>query len=215
MPFASLVRRSEGGFSLRPAHFAERHRLMLIIALGESVLAVGLSAEGHLAEPAYLVAVLLAMTLVALLWWVHFADDPSLRRVEQVTERPEGMTARAALIAFSLGYLVLVVGLVLVAAGLHVAVHDPEARLDERISVTMAVGAAAYLLGTVFYLHRLGIGGRRWLVVTALLALVTAPLGHWVGGLAQMAALDVVLLVSLLPAALEQRRVSAHPVDDA
>jgi low temperature requirement protein LtrA len=214
LPFVSLVRQVEGGFGLRPAHFAERHRLMLIIALGESILAVGRSAQGHLGEAAYLSAVLLAMVLVALLWWVHFADDVALHRVEQVVERPEGMSARSALVAFSLGYLVLVVGLVLVAAGLHVAVHDPGHHLGWRVSVTMASGAATYLLGTVFYLDRLGIGGRRWLVVMALLCLATAAVGHEAGGAAQTAALDVVLLVSLLPAVLDQRRASAHAVGD-
>ncbi len=86
LPVVSFLRGVEGGFSIRPAHFAERHRLMLIIALGESVLAVGLSAEGHLTEADYLVAVLLSVVLLSLLWWVHFADDTSLDRVERVVD---------------------------------------------------------------------------------------------------------------------------------
>lgn len=65
---------------------------MLIIALGESVLAIGKSAGGHLREVDHLVAVLLSVVLIALLWWVHFADDASLERVEEVVERPEGMS---------------------------------------------------------------------------------------------------------------------------
>ena len=80
---------------------------MLIIALGESVLAIGLSAQEHITEPAYLLAVLLAMVLISLLWWVHFADDVALARVERVIGRPQGVSPRTALIAFSLGYLVL------------------------------------------------------------------------------------------------------------
>jgi low temperature requirement protein LtrA len=212
LPLASLVRRAERDFSIRPAHFAERHRLMLIIALGESVLAVGVSAQGHLTEADHLVAVLLAMVLVSLLWWVHFGDDASVRRVDAVVERPVGITARTALVAFSFGYLVLVAGLILVAAGLHVAVHDPGHHLDWRVALTMAAGAATYLVGNVFYLHRLGIGRRRWLVVMAVVCVVTAPVGHRLGGLAQVAALDLVLLSSLLPALRE--RDSAHPPGD-
>jgi low temperature requirement protein LtrA len=218
LPLASLVRRSERDFSLRPAHFAERHRLVLIIALGESVLAVGVSAQGHLTEAPYLLAVLLAMVLVSLLWWVHYADDVSMRRVDRVVERPEGVTARTALFAFSFGYLVLVAGLILVAAGLHEAVHDPAHPLTWRVSLTMAAGAATYLFGNVFYLGRLGIGGRRWLAVMAVVALLTALIGHWVHGVAQVAALDVVLLASLVPlvrdSRREHRRVSAHPSGD-
>ena len=217
LPLGSVLRRAEGGFSIRPAHFAERHRLMLIIALGESVLAVGRSAQEHLTEPAYLVAVLLAMVLVALLWWVHFADDAALARVERVIERPEGVTARTALYAFSFGYLVLVAGLILVAAGVHVAVHDPGHDLAWRAALTMSAGAAVYLAGNVFYLWRLGVHGRRWLLVMAVLCLAVAPVGRAAGGLAQVAALSVVLLLALWPAVRDNRTTrsgnrSAEPV---
>jgi low temperature requirement protein LtrA len=205
LPLASVLRQAEGGFSIRPAHFAERHRLMLIIALGESVLAIGLSAQEHITEPAYLLAVLLAMVLISLLWWVHFADDVALARVERVIERPEGVNARTALIAFSLGYLVLVAGLILVAAGLHVAVHDPGHHLAWRAALTMSAGAAGYLAGNVFYLGRLGVHGRRWLVVTAVACLAVAPVGHVVGGLAQVAALVLVLLLALWPSVRDNR----------
>jgi low temperature requirement protein LtrA len=209
LPVVSFLRGTEAGFTIRPAHFAERHRLMLIIALGESVLAIGVSAQGHLREIEYLLAVLLSVVLISLLWWLHFADDPSLERVEEVVERPEGMTGRTALLAFSLGYLVLVAGLILVAVGLHVAVHDPGHHLDWRFALTMSAGAAVYLLGNVFYLWRLGIGGRRWFAVCAALALLVAPVGRGVSGSWQVAVLSVVLLVALLPVARDQRTRTA------
>ncbi len=111
--------------------------------------------------------------------------------------------------AFSLGYLVLVSGLILVAAGLHDAVHDPGDSLAWRSAADMAVGAAIYLLGTVFYLARLGIGGRRWFAVSAVLCLPTVFAGHLVSGSAQVAALSVVLLVSLWPVVRDQRTRTA------
>ena len=211
LPVVSFLRGVEAGFAIRPAHFAERHRLMLIIALGESVLAVGKSAGGHLREVDYLVAVLLSVVLIALLWWVHFADDASLERVEEVVERPEGMSGRTALVAFSLGYLVLVAGLILVAAGLHEAVHDPTHSLDARAAFTMSAGAATYLLGSVLYLARLGIGGRRWFAVTAVLAVLVAPVGIAVTGTALVGALSAVLLLALLPVVRDQRTRAAMP----
>ena len=205
LPFVSMMRRTESRFTIRPAHFAERHRLMLIIALGESILAIGRSAQGHLLEPGFLVAVLLAMVLIGLLWWVHFADDASLERVEEVVERPEGMTGRTALTSFSLGYFVLVAGLILVAAGVHEAVHDPGHPLTWRFALTMSAGAATYLVGNVFYLWRLGIGGRRWLLVMAVLCLVVAPVGHVTTGTLQVCVLALVLLASLVPSVRDQR----------
>lgn len=211
LPVVSFLRGVEGGFTLRPAHFAERHRLMLIIALGESVLAIGTSAGGHLRQVDYLAAVLLSVVLISMLWWVHFADDASLERVEEVVERPEGMSGRTALIAFSLGYLVLVAGLILVAAGLHEAVRDPTRRLDARAAFTMAAGAATYLLGNVAYLARLGIGGRRWFAVTALLAVLVAPVGMVATGTALVATLSVVLGLALVPVVRDQRSRAAMP----
>lgn len=209
LPVLSMAFRTEARFTIRPAHFAERHRLMLIIALGESVLAIGRSAQGHLRDADFLVAVLLAMALIGLLWWVHFADDASLDRVEEVVERPEGMAGRTALLSFSMGYLILVAGLVLVAAGVHEAVHDPSHHLSWRVALTMSAGAAIYLVGNVFYLWRLGVGHRRWFAVTAVLALVVAPVGHVVTGTVQVAALVLVLLVSLLPVVRDQRTRAA------
>jgi low temperature requirement protein LtrA len=211
LPVVSFLRGVESGFAIRPAHFAERHRLMLIIALGESVLAIGKSAGGHLREVDYLVAVLLSVVLIALLWWVHFADDTSLERVEEVVERPEGMSGRTALVAFSLGYLVLVAGLILVAAGLHEAVHDPTHALDARAAFTMSAGAATYLLGNVLYLARLGIGGRRWFAVTAVLAVLVAPVGTTTTGTTLVGALSAVLLLALLPVVRDQRTRAAMP----
>jgi low temperature requirement protein LtrA len=209
LPFVSMLQRTERGFTIRPAHFAERHRLMLIIALGESVLAIGKSAQGHLREPDHLVAVVLAMTLIGLLWWVHFADDASLDRVETVVERPEGITARTALMSFSLGYFVLVAGLILVAAGVHEAVGDPAHHLAWRAAATMSAGAATYLVGNVLYLWRLGIGHRRWFVATGVLALLVTPVGPLVTGTVQVAVLAVVLLVALVPVVRDQRTRTA------
>ena len=114
--------------------------------------------------------------------------------------------------AFSFGYLVLVAGLILVAAGLHVAVHEPGHHLTWRIALTMAVGTATYLVGNVFYLWRLGLGGRQWLLVTAVLSLLTTPLGHALGSTAQLTALVAVLVVSLFPQVRE--RASAQPRRD-
>jgi low temperature requirement protein LtrA len=198
LPFVSLLRQAESGFTLRPEHFAERHRLMLIIALGESVLAVGLAAQGQLTDPAHLGAVVLALVLVSLLWWVHFADDDAVAKVDEVVDRPEGMPARTALVSFSLGYLVLVAGLILVAAALQAAVHDVTSALGWRAAATMAAGVATYLAGNAFHLWRLGVTGRRRHVALAAAALLAAPVGHLTTGLAEMALLAVVLLAAVV-----------------
>ena len=155
----AMVRRRESGFSIRPGHFAERHRLLLIIALGESVIAIGVSARGGLHHASVLAAVLLA---------------------------------------FSMGYLVLVAGLVLVAAGLHDVVHDPGHRLGWQSAGHLAAGTAVFLEGHAFFLWRLGVSSSWALKAGALLCLPTAALGHTAGGAVQAAALVAVVAVSAL-----------------
>src|SRR4051812_18216168 len=65
---SAMLRRAERGFQLRPAHFAERHGLIVIIALGESVVGIGVGAEGRLHEPSVVEAALLALALAAAMW---------------------------------------------------------------------------------------------------------------------------------------------------
>ena len=75
----------------------------------------------------------------------------------------------------------------------------------------MSAGAATYLLGSVLYLARLGIGGRRWFAVTAVLAVLVAPVGIATTGTAMVAALSAVLLLALLPVVRDQRTRAAMP----
>jgi len=195
----SMVFRRERGFAIRPEHFAERHRLLLIIALGESVIAIGVSAVGRASDIAVLLAVLLAMAMLALMWWVHFddAERATDRLLELEREDPERML-RTALMAFSMAYLVLISGLILVAAGLHDAVHDPGHQLSWQVAVTMALGTAVFLFGNSVHLWLLGLSSAWVLKGAALVALVTAWIGHEYGGAAQTAALVVVLTGAVL-----------------
>jgi len=195
----SMVGRRESGVTIRPEHFAERHRLLLIIALGESVIAVGFSAQGHASEARFLGAVLLAMLLLALFWWAHFAEDERATEALLAIEKNEpGRLIRVALMAFSMAYLVLIAGLILVASGLHAVVHDPGDHLSWQVAGTLAVGTATYLFGNSLHLWLLGLSSGWSLKFGSVLALPTIWLGHAVNGAAQTAALCVVITAALL-----------------
>ena len=77
------------GWRLSPGHFAERHGLIVIIALGESIVAIGVGAAGLALGAGELAAAALGVVVAAALWWVYFDDAPE--RVEQrlhAGERP-------------------------------------------------------------------------------------------------------------------------------
>ena len=195
---ASMLSQPETRYSIPRVHFAERHRLLLIIALGESVIAVGASAEGHISEVRYTIAVLLGMLLIALFWWVHFADE---ERTTEALLRVEGSDPNrlvyVALLAYSMSYLVLVAGLIPVAAGLHMVVLDPGQQLTLLSASLLGVGTAIYLVGNALHLWLLDLSIGWPLKVAAVLALVTVPIGRVVSGDAQVIMLSVILAAAL------------------
>ena len=69
------------GWRFAPAHFAERHGLIILIALGESIIAIGVGAEFQLV-PGVLATAALGMVVVSALWWLYFDDvaGSSIRR---------------------------------------------------------------------------------------------------------------------------------------
>jgi low temperature requirement protein LtrA len=90
--FAVVVRR-ERGFAVRPGHFAERHQLIIIIALGETVVAVGAGAQDRLHSFPVVVAVLLSLALLSAVWWLYFGGDdgrtcPASRRNDRRRSTP-------------------------------------------------------------------------------------------------------------------------------
>lgn len=188
----ALSPRSSGGFSIRPEHFAERHQLVIIIALGETIVATGAGAEGRLTVFAVLGSVVLAMAFVSALWWVYFDGDDAAGTAALARSLDDGKSNAGAW-AFAGAHLVHVAGLVLVAAGLHEVIAEPTHELGVRIALTMAAGCATFLVGQALYLRLLRLPGAVPLLVGAVLAVLVAAVGHFSNGLAELAVLVVIL----------------------
>ncbi len=63
------------GFQLEAGHFVERHGLLLIIVLGESIVAISVGAAGLALDASLLVAACLALVIASCLWWLYFSGD--------------------------------------------------------------------------------------------------------------------------------------------
>ncbi|TMG95023.1 MAG: low temperature requirement protein A [Betaproteobacteria bacterium] len=117
---AATVLRRERRFTLNAAHFAERHRGVILIALGESVVAIamGASASNPSFKGEWLAGVVLSLVLVASLWWSYF--DRQDRRVadELVAAAPE-QRSRMGILGYWYAHLALISGIVLIAAGIR------------------------------------------------------------------------------------------------
>jgi low temperature requirement protein LtrA len=184
------------GFTIRPAHFVERHGLVVLIVMGESVIAVGIGAEGLPVDAELVLAAGLGLVLVAAMWWTWFDGDDERGERALTAMAPERRPV-AALVAFGYAFLPILGGIVLVAAGAEEALAHLGEALDRAGAWFLAAGVAAFLAGEVGYRLALGIRPIRERAVTAAVALATVPLGTEVGAEVQMGAL-VALLVGLV-----------------
>ena len=141
------------GWNVAPAYFVERHGLVLIIALGEAIVAVGAGAEASLARPSVIAAALLAVLIAAGLWWSYFGyvRDGAERRLRGTADRERARLARDS---YSYLHLPLVAGVVFFALGVHEAVARPTEQLSLLPAVALAGGVALFFTGDVAYRWR-------------------------------------------------------------
>jgi low temperature requirement protein LtrA len=191
----SIVRRQEAGFDVRAEHFAERHRLLVIIALGETVVATGSAADHHVDDPLVIVALLLSVALLALLWWVYFGGDDDRGAAVLDDAEPE-RRARLAMTAYAVGHFLHIAGLILLATGLEEVVAHPTETMTARYALTMSAGCATFLLAEAFFVRTLEIGNGLALALAGVAALPAALLGTTVSGMAE--AIGLIILVGAL-----------------
>ncbi|MGH2983680.1 MAG: low temperature requirement protein A [Solirubrobacterales bacterium] len=187
----ALVPESAGW--IRPSHFVERHGLVVIVALGESVVAVGIGASGVEISGEMLAVALLGLALSAELWWVYFVGDDKEAEGALRTMRPTKREFYAANAAYYWAHLLLLLGIVCAAAALEQAIGHAFDSLEFALALALGGGTATYLLGHALFRLFLGLPFRPWRGLAALLALATIPLGTEASALAQLAVLVAAL----------------------
>jgi low temperature requirement protein LtrA len=187
---------STEGFVVAAEHFVERHGLVIIVALGESIVVVGAGASGVTIDLQLVLAALLSLGLSAALWWLYFRDEDGVEHAMKAASPPR--RARLALLAFGYWHYGLVLGVVLVAAGLKKAIGDPYDTLASWIGTELAVGVALFTACTVGFRMTLGLGVSRARLVAALLALATVPLGTEWSATSELAALTAIVVAALV-----------------
>jgi low temperature requirement protein LtrA len=180
------------GWHLVPGHFAERHGLIVIIALGESIVAIGLGAGTHLTW-GIAAAATLGIGVVAALWWTYF-DIVALVSARRLVRAPEGRVRNElARDSYSYIHFLLVAGIILLALGLKKGIGHPTDALDDVPAFALVGGVAVYLLGLVAfrYRHIQTINPQRFAMALLLLALY--PVALELSALLMLALLNVLL----------------------
>ena len=182
------------GWRLEPGHFVERHGLIVIIALGESIVAIGVGAE-HGVDAGVIVAAVSGLVIAVALWWAYFDVVSTLagrRLLEATPGREQNDLARDA---YSYMHFILVAGIVLGAFGLKTTIAHVDEPLEIVPATALCGGVALYLLGHVAFAARSFGSVKLQRLLTAFAALALIPVAVEIDAL-----VTVVTLAALLSA---------------
>jgi len=185
------------GWKLVPEHFAERHGLIVIIALGESIVAIGVGV-GETLSFGQGTAAVVGIGLAAAMWWMYF-DVVALvaaRRLERAAVgREQNEMARDS---YSYLHFLMVAGIVLVALGVKKTLEHVDDPLKLVPAVALLGGLGLYLLGHVAFryrhIHTVNVSR----TVLALLLVAAVPLAIETSALATLSAVTVATWVLIV-----------------
>jgi low temperature requirement protein LtrA len=190
-------------FDLNAEHFVERHGLLVIVALGESVIAIGASVDADHLDAATSGAVVLALALPAALWWSYFSGDTAAETALATAE--PGARALLAIRAYFYAHIPMLLGVMFAAAGLHAAVAHPTDRLSASSALVLFGGLSLFCLGNAEFRRVLAIGSAGRRVVMGLVVAAAVPFAWVVPAWLHMA-IAAGLMVGLLAARPSTRR---------
>jgi low temperature requirement protein LtrA len=179
-----------------PGHFSERHGLIIIVALGESIVAIGVGVAQEPITWVIIAASVLGLLLSSALWWAYFDISALLGEHALVNEPPE-TRARLARNAYSYSHVPLLLGVVLVAFGLkevllYVSDSSHHSLTDSLPRVALAAlvgGVVLYLLGHVIF---------KWLTVHDISVVRLAAAGVLLAAIPLIVALPALIQLAVV-----------------
>jgi low temperature requirement protein LtrA len=180
------------GWRVQAGHLAERYGLIIIIALGESIVSVGVGAEGQPMDADLIVGVLLGMAAAAALWWAYF-DVVAIVAEHRFRQADAGAQVLIARDSYTYLHLPMVAGIVLFSLGVKTTLGHGGESLETIPAVGLLGGSALYLLAHVAFRLRNVRTLNRGRLLVALVLLAGIPVATTVPALAALAAVAVLL----------------------
>jgi len=194
-----------GEWTITSSHFVERHGLIVIVVLGESIVAIGVGAAGLALDATLVGTAMLGLVLSFGLWWLYFGGDD--RAAEEALEAtPVQQRARTALHAFGFAHYPLLFGVVAFAAGVKKAILYASGHFYLPQALLLGGGVAVFLLADVWFRWVLRISVLRFRALGAVAALASVALG-----IRSTAAQLVALALVLAGVLLLEKRAGTHP----
>lgn len=204
------VRAGKGDWIIRPGHFAERHGLIFIVALGEVIVAIGVPVVRSLEEGvgvpgATVVALIAAGAFAGLLWWSYF-DRPQPGLEHFAEGLPDSERGRFVRDVYTYAHAPLVAGVVLSAAALEEITLHPTDPLPLAFRVMLFGGLGLVVVGvSAAVLRAFGAVAVERIVAAAVLLLLVLLSANW-DGIAFLVAVDLVILLTLVAEHLRVER---------
>ncbi len=192
--FATPFLAGTRGWKVDAGHFTERHSLIIIIALGESLIALGLSASGEQLTGGVIMAASLGVIVIASMWWLYF-DMVAVVAEQRLASLTGQAQARMARDSYTYLHLPMVAGIVLVALGLKKTLIDIDSPLKLIVSVALFGGLALYLVAHIAFRLRNTRTLNVQRLVAAIVLVLLIPAGATLPALASLGLATAVLVV--------------------
>jgi low temperature requirement protein LtrA len=196
------------GFRIQATHFVERHGLIVLIALGESIVAVSIGVAADELRAGSIAIAVLGLALAAALWWLYF-DGEDERAEQAMNSAPSGRIQWLALYAFGYGFLPILGGIIVFAAGVKNAVGHHGEPLTASTAWLLAGGVAGYVAGLAWFRRCLGIRPVGPRLVIAAAVLPTALVGLTATPEAQLGVLAAIVAAGIIAEATWTKRRQA------
>ncbi|HEX4444047.1 MAG TPA: low temperature requirement protein A [Galbitalea sp.] len=178
----------EGDWHVRSAqHWSERHGLVVLLALGESIVAIGEGAAHSSLTLVVLGGAVLALLLATLLWWLYF-DAISIAAERILAKKPDRERAALATDGYTYVHLLLIAGIVISALGVEEAMGIANSGEQFGLFGACALfgGTSLYLFAHALFWKRVGGAWKVWRLAGATLLLALIPIGTFVPSIAAL-----------------------------
>lgn len=182
-------------FHVSAEHFVERHGLLVMIALGESVIAIGMGVDAAHVTAGTVGMIVLALALPGALWWTYFTD---YRAAEHALGAGDN-EARSllAIRAYYFAHIPVLLGIVGAAAGIHAAIAHPGNRAPWPVATALAGGVALFLVGIAYFRRCMSIASPFSRLAGALAVLASIPIGALASARLHLASVLAVVVAML------------------
>jgi low temperature requirement protein LtrA len=194
-----FVMRLETAFTINTAHFGERHGLVILIVLGESLVGVAAASEyAHLSTQTVLGA-LAGLLVLTTMWWLYFGTGDDERAVDAMEAAPATRRPIRAITGYFLAHYMMILGVLLLAAGLGLTSGHFFRPASTPIAWFLATGTGAFVLGSAAFRLALHFADPRRRAIAAIACLAMVVLGVKISTTAELLGLAAVLALAFVP----------------